>query len=159
MSVRQRKVHNINRRDFINMTSALGLAGGALCQFACGSDKPKKKINYRRLGRTGIEIPVVSMGTGNCNDPSLVKAAYDSGVKLFATSEYYADGNNERMIGEALKDKPRDSYMIMTGASGGLSIDYKQGLFKPDTDPEVYLEHANGCLKRLQVEYVDILVV
>ena len=47
MSARQRKVHNINRRDFINMASAVGLAGGALCQFACGSDKPKKKINYR----------------------------------------------------------------------------------------------------------------
>ena len=159
MSTRQGKAHTINRRDFINMTSALGLTGGALCQFACGSEKPQKKNINRRLGRTGIDIPVVSMGTGNCNDSSLVKAAYDSGIKLFATSEYYADGNNEKMVGEALKDKPRDSYMISTGAIGGLSIDYKQGLYKPDTDPDVYLEHANGCLKRLQVEYVDILAL
>lgn len=157
MSTRQRKKHNINRRDFIKITSALGLTGNALSQFACGSDKSKKKIIYRRLGRTGIEIPVVSMGTGNCNNPNIVKVAYDCGIKLFATSEYYANGNNEKMIGEALKDKPRDSYMIMTGATGGLSIDYQRGLYKPDTNPEVYLDHANGCLKRLQMEYVDIL--
>ena len=157
MSTKQKKEHNINRRNFIKMASVLGLTGNSLGQFAFGSDKTKKKIIYRRLGRTGIKIPVVSMGTGSCNNPALVKAAYDRGIKLFATSEYYGNGNNERMLGEALKDKPRDSYMIMTGATGGLSIDYKRGLFKSDTDPEIYLNHVNGCLKRLQTEYVDIL--
>ncbi len=155
MSIRQKKEQNINRRDFIKISSAIGLTG--LGQTACGSDKSPKKIIYRRLGRTGIEIPVVSMGTGNCNNPNIVKAAYDRGIKLFATSEYYANGNNEKMLGEVLKDKPRDSFMIMTGTIEGLSIDYKQGLFKPDTDPKVYLEHVNGCLKRLQMEYIDIL--
>ena len=103
MSILQKKERNINRRDFIKISSALGLTG--LGQIACGSDKSQNNIIYRRLGETGIEIPVVSMGTGNCNYPNIVKAAYDRGIKLFATSEYYANGNNEKMLGEALKDK------------------------------------------------------
>jgi predicted aldo/keto reductase-like oxidoreductase len=155
MSIRQMKDHGINRRDFIKISSAFGLTG--LSQITCGTDKFKENIIYRHLGKTGIEIPVVSMGTGNCNNPNIVKAAYDRGIKLFATAEDYANGNNEKMIGEALKDMSRDSFMVMTGTTGGLSIDYKRGIYKPDTDPKVYLEHVNGCLKRLQVEYIDIL--
>ena len=157
MSIQQMKDHRINRRDFIKISSALGLTG--LSQFACGTDKSKKNVIYRRLGRTGIEIPVISMGVGNCNNPHIVKAAHDRGIQFFATSEYYGNGNNEKMLGEALKNRPRDSFMIMTGAIGGLSIDYKQGIYKSDTDPKVYLEHLNGCLKRLQMEYIDILSV
>jgi len=95
------------------------------------------------------------MRTGNTDDPALIRAAKDKGVKLFATSEYYHNGNNEKMLGEVFNDRPRDSFYIMTGTNGGLEIDYKNGLFKPGTDPDTYLESANGCLKRLQVEYVD----
>ncbi|RLD31531.1 MAG: hypothetical protein DRI73_08575 [Bacteroidetes bacterium] len=115
----------------------------------------KQDFVYRTLGKTGIKIPIVSMGTGNTDNPALIRAAIDKGVKLFATSEYYHNGNNEKMLGEVLKDRPRDSFHIMTGTNGGLEIDYKNGLFKPETDPNAYLESANGCLKRLQVEYVD----
>jgi len=154
MPTRHKNEQNINRRDFIKISSALGLTG--LGQFACEADKSKNNVIYRRLGRTGIEIPVVSMGTGNCNNSNVIKASYHRGIKLFATSEYYANGNNEKMLGDALKDKPRDSFIIMTGAIEGLSIDYKEGLFKSDTDPKVYLEHANGCLERLQMDYIDI---
>ena len=110
---------------------------------------------YRTLGKTGIKIPIVSMRTGNTDNPALIRAAMDKGVKLFATSEYYHNGNNEKMLGEVFKDRLRDSFYIMTGTNGGLEIDYKNGLFKPGTDPDTYLESANGCLKRLQVEYVD----
>lgn len=156
MSDFKKKTHSINRRDFIKITSALGLSGSAFAQISSDS---KNKFIYRTLGKTGIKIPVVSMGTGTCNNPNIVKAAYDSGIKLFATSEYYANGNNEKMVGEVLKDKPRDSYMIMIGATGGLSIDYKNGLYKPDTDADEYVKHLNGCLKRLQVDYLDILSV
>lgn len=156
MSFLDRTKLKINRRDFMKITSALGVSGSALGGLACGSKDAKSKIVHRRLGKTGIEIPVISMGTGNCKDPALVRSAYDRGVRLFATSEYYANGNNEIMLGEALKELPRDSYIIMSGAIGGLSVDYQNGLFKPDTDPVAYLKHSNGCLKRLQTDYIDI---
>lgn len=116
----------------------------------------EKNFVYRTLGNTGIKIPIVSMGTGNTSNPELIKEALDLGVKLFATSEYYQNGNNEKMLGEALKGYPRDSFFVLTGTNGGVELDTRNGLFKPETDPDVYLEHANGCLKRLKLDHVDI---
>lgn len=148
-----------NRRKFLKtslLTAAgAGLASKSFSNHSVSSFKEEKKIIYRTLGKTGIKIPIISMGTGNTNNPSLIKEAYKQGIKLFATSEYYQNGNNEKMLGEVFKDKPRDSFYIQTGAIGGVEIDYKNGLFKPETNPNTYLEHANGCLKRLQVDYVD----
>jgi len=150
-----------NRRKFLKNTllaaSGAGLVSKAYSNPQNGPEKitHKNKIEYRTLGRTGINIPIISMGTGNTSNPNLVKEAYTQGVKLFATSEYYQNGNNEKMLGEALKDYPRDSFYILTGTNGGLDLDYENGLYKEGTDTGVFLDHANGCLERLQVDYVD----
>ncbi len=147
------------RRKFLR-SGLLAVASTSLAPAIAGSlkvdeEKEKQKFVYRTLGKTGIKVPIVSMGTGNTDNPALIKEAMNKGVKLFATSEYYQNGNNEKMLGEVFKDKPRDSYHILTGATGGVEIDHRNGLFKPETNPETYLEHANNCLKRLQVDYVD----
>ena len=148
-----------NRRKFLKISlltaAGAGLASKSFSNHPISSIKEEKKIIYRTLGKTGIKIPIISMGTGNTNNPNLIREALNQGVKLFATSEYYQNGNNEKMLGEVFKDKPRDSFYIQTGAIGGIEIDYKNGLFKPETNADTYLEHANGCLKRLQVDYVD----
>ncbi len=150
-----------NRRKFIKSTlmaaTGTGLASRTFSQTTPvhKNNMKENKFVYRTLGNTGIKIPVISMGTGNTSNPELIKEALDQGVKLFATSEYYQNGNNEKMVGEALKGYPRDSFFILTGTNGGIVFDNKNGLYKPETDPEVYLEHANGCLKRLQLDHVD----
>ncbi len=152
------------RRNFLR-NGLLAVAGSSIATpVVAGSrfennESPGEKIVYRTLGKTGIKIPIVSMGTGNTDNPALIKSALEKGVKLFATSEYYQNGNNEKMLGKALKGVPRDSFYIQTSTNGGLKIDYKNGLLKPGTDPDVYLKHADGCLKRLQVEYVDIFIL
>ncbi len=150
------------RRRFLR-SGLLAVAGSSVVPPAIAdvsknskNEAVEQKIVYRTLGKTGIKLPIVSMGTGNTDNPALIRAAMERGVKLFATSEYYHNGNNEKMLGEVFKDKPRDSFYILTGTNGGLDIDYKNGLFKPGTDPDVFLEHANGCLKRLHVDYVDV---
>ena len=152
-----------SRRNFIR-NSLLAVTGAGLSEkLFSRSDQTRKagkndrKSVYRILGKTGISVPVISMGTGNCDNPNLVREALDQGVKLFTTSEYYQNGNNEKMLGEVLKDRPRDSFMVMTGTNGGLAIDHRAGIFLPETNPEVYMEHVNGCLKRLQVDHLDIL--
>lgn len=147
------------RRKFLR-NGLLAVTSTSLAPAIAGSlkvdeEKEKQKFVYRTLGKTGIKVPIVSMGTGNTDNPALIKEAMNKGIKLFATSEYYQNGNNEKMLGEVFKDKPRDSFNILTGATGGVEIDHRNGLFKPETNPETYLEHANNCLKRLQVEYVD----
>jgi hypothetical protein len=47
----------------------------------------EQNIVYRTLCNTGIELPIVSMGTDNTDNPALIKAAMERGVKLFTTSE------------------------------------------------------------------------
>jgi predicted aldo/keto reductase-like oxidoreductase len=150
-----------NRRNFLKSglaaAAGAGFAGNSLAGHVNPLTGEEDKFVYRTLGKTGFKIPVISMGTGNCNNPRLIKEAADRGVILFATSEYYQNGNNEKMVGGALKDRPRDSYMIMTGTAAGISIDHRNGLFKEGSDPEKYLEGVNGCLERLQVDCLDVL--
>ena len=152
-----------NRRNFLRY-SMLALTGAGIAQktFSSTLSDPlpgneNKLLVNRKLGNTGLQIPVVSMGTGNCDNPNLVREALDKGVKLLATHEYYLNGNNEKMVGQVLKDRPRDSCMILTGTGKGLEIDFKNGRFKPETNMDVFLESVNSCLERLQVDYVDIL--
>ena len=152
-----------NRRNFLK-NSMLALTGAGITHnsFSASISKPllcdgEEHFVYRNLGNTGLEIPVVSMGTGNCDNPNLVREALDKGVKLLATHEYYLNGNNEKMVGQVLKDRPRDSCMILTGTGKGLEIDFKNGKFKPETNMNTFLESVDSCLERLQVDYVDIL--
>jgi predicted aldo/keto reductase-like oxidoreductase len=152
-----------NRRNFLR-NSLFAISGTSLAHnsFAYPPLNPQlrdesNEFVYRTLGKTGIKLPVVSMGTGNCDNPNLVREALDRGVKLLATHEYYLNGNNEKMLGQVLKDRQRDSCMILTGTGKGLEIDFKNGKFKPETDIDVFLESVHGCLERLQVDYIDIL--
>jgi len=152
-----------NRRNFLR-NSLFAISGTSLAHnsFAYTPLNPHvrdeaNEFVYRTLGKSGIKLPVVSMGTGNCDNPNLVREALDRGVKLLATHEYYLNGNNEKMVGQVLKDRPRDSCMILTGTGKGLEIDFKNGKFKSETNIDVFLESVNDCLERLQVDYVDIL--
>jgi len=98
------------------------------------------------------------MGTGDTNDPGLVKAALDSGIKLLATSPYYGDGNNERMLGQIMKDRDRDSVVIMTSVLPD-GVDHKNGLFTDASKMESMAPKLEASLERLGVEYVDILLL
>jgi predicted aldo/keto reductase-like oxidoreductase len=119
-------------------------------------DEPK--LLYRTLGKTGIRLPVISMGTGNTDNPNLVRSALDKGVKLLATSEAYQNGNNESMVGSVLKDRPRDSFIIMTSSGDMNWIDTKTGVYKEGFDTKAFLQRVDESLKRLEVDYVDIFI-
>jgi hypothetical protein len=58
MADQKKQPPTIDRRGFFKISSVLGLAG--MGQLACGSNKSSEKVIYRRLGKTGIKIPVVS---------------------------------------------------------------------------------------------------
>src|SRR5512147_224864 len=111
-----------HRRDFLKK-SIMGLSGATLLSGAIKasestipSTKSASDLPVRTLGKTGLKIPVLSMGTGDTNNPALVKGALDQGVKLLGTSGYYGNGNNEAMLGGLLKTLPRSSYMVATSA-------------------------------------------
>jgi uncharacterized protein len=150
-----------NRRDFLK-TGLAGAAGVALLghrSLRAGGSKTGDRIPVvRTLGRTGIRLPVVSMGTGDTQDPGLVRAALESGVVLLATSAYYGNGQNERMVGQAVKGRKRDSALIMTSAMAD-GFDFKAGNWTEATKPGPFLERFEGSLKRLETDCVDIFLL
>jgi len=103
------------------------------------------EVITRLLGKTGIELPVVSMGVMRSDNPALVRAALESGMRHLDTAHGYQKGNNETMLGELLRDYHRDSFVISTKV--------------PAAAKENFLENLDESLKRLQMEYVDILYV
>jgi len=157
---------NQSRRHFIKRGVA-GLAGAAILPpVLAGSDAEKKlgnktaspkksKLIFRTLGKTGLKLPVVSMGVMNASNPNLVKAALDAGIVHLDTAWYYQMGRNEEMIGEVVKGRARDSYVISTKIFE--PRDRKTGLFPKDAKADTFLEKFHTSLKRLGMDYVDIL--
>ncbi|WP_296660575.1 aldo/keto reductase [Paraburkholderia sp.] len=121
-------------------------------------------MNYRRLGRSGLQVSELSIGSwvtyGNQVDRSLAReslaAARDAGVNFFDNAEGYAGGKSEEIMGEALKELawPRVSYVVSTKFFWGLS----EGPNQHHTLNRKYLHNAiDGSLKRLQLDYVDLV--
>jgi predicted aldo/keto reductase-like oxidoreductase len=157
----------MDRRKFIGKSSkqiALLNLMGLTTETAFGNDsiqnknsrqeKTPEKIIYRVLGKTGIRLPIVNMGVMNADNPSLIKAAWDSGMRLFDTAWSYQNGNNERMVGSVLRELniKREEVTIAT----------KIEFIVPPPNAgrkrkELFLQRFEESLSRLQMDYVDIL--
>ena len=109
-----------NRRDFL--TGSLGaLTAATLLPTSLKGDSTKKKEEgsspvKRALGKTGLVLPIVSMGVMNADNPNLVRAALDRGMVMLDTAHYYQRGRNEEIVGKVLRDVPRDSVVLATKA-------------------------------------------
>jgi predicted aldo/keto reductase-like oxidoreductase len=118
-------------------------------------DQAGRKMIHRTLGKTGLKLPVVSMGVMNADNPSLVAAALDAGIVMLDTAWGYQRGRNETMIGKVIKGRPRDSYVLATKVPG--DRDRKTGFLLPETSAENFKTKFDTSLERLGLEYVDIL--
>jgi predicted aldo/keto reductase-like oxidoreductase len=148
----------VDRRDFMKSTMA-GMGGFLFLAAAENRQEVRvqgsKKLVYRTLGNTGIKVPVVSMGMVNAGNPNLVRAALDAGIVHFDTAHGYQRGQNEEMIGEAIKGRPRDSYIIGTKVwSPYNKITF---LYTEETTGEAFLKKLDASLKNLRLDYLDIL--
>ena len=151
---------NIGRRNFLKsaIISASGTIAGASAIASPGkiSGPKNPKIITRKLGNTGIEVPVVSMGVMRADNPNLVRAALKAGIKFFDTAHGYQGGNNEVMLGEVFKEYPRDSFVIGTKIRPD-HYDRTTGTYGPGLTKESIIEKFGISLERLQMDYVDIL--
>jgi predicted aldo/keto reductase-like oxidoreductase len=151
----------IGRRDFMKSTLA-GFGGffflpqiDAKQEFRVVEAKGKeRRFVYRTLGKTGIKLPVISMGVMNTDNYNLVRAALDSGMVMLDTAQTYRRGQSEANLGEMLKGRPRDSYVLATKAR--LPADQKTGLYTEEATEDAYLKKVEISLKSLGLEYVDI---
>jgi predicted aldo/keto reductase-like oxidoreductase len=152
-----------NRRDFLKK-SILGISGVALVPCMMKENATNlafipspPELPVRMLGKTGIKIPLISMGAADATDPGLVRAAYEAGIKLFFSATYYGEGKNEKLVGDGLKGLPRDSFVIGTAVPPD-GFDNRTGTFPKGFDADAYVRKAEGSLQRFGLDYVDILL-
>jgi aryl-alcohol dehydrogenase-like predicted oxidoreductase len=139
-----------SRRDFLSLGVALPLSGVASSltvrektEFLRTTLHPTSGVQlaYRTLGRTGLKVTSVGFGCMITSDPSVIERAADLGITYFDTARGYQHGNNERMVGAALKRKRKD--VVLSTKSGAGS---KAGA----------LEELDTSLRELATDYVDI---
>lgn len=122
-------------------------------------------MDYRRMGRTGLQLSVLSFGSWvsfhkQINDNSadeLMGIAYDHGVNFFDNAEVYALGESEKMMGRVLKTKnwDRTSYTLSSKAFFG----WRGKENKPNQtglSRKHLTEACNEALQRLQTDYLDL---
>ena len=121
-------------------------------------------MQYRRLGRAGIKVSVLSFGSWVTfhtqadvdSAVQMMKAAYDAGVNFFDNAEVYAGGRSEEVMGKALKELGwrRGSYLVSTKIFWGLHNGPNE---RNTLNRKRLLEGIDGSLKRFGMDYVDIV--
>src|SRR5580693_9437960 len=128
-------------------------------------------MQKRKLGNSGLEVSALGLGCmgmsfsyGPPKDKqemtSLLRAAVERGVTFFDTAEVYGPFLNEELVGEALAPF-RDRVVIATKFGFDLSPDFDprgmKGLPGLNSRPEHIKQAAEGSLKRLKVDVIDLL--
>ena len=122
-------------------------------------------MEYRRMGRSGLQLSVLSFGSwvsfhkqiDDSSADELMGIAYDHGVNFFDNAEVYALGESEKMMGRVLKKKgwDRSSYVVSSKAFWG----WRGKENKPNQTGLSRKHLAEACeeaLRRLQVDYLDL---
>ena len=121
-------------------------------------------MDYRRLGRSGLQVSVLSFGSwvsfhdqlGVDTAMECLDAAHEAGVNFFDNAEGYADGESERIMGEAISKLgwARHSYLISTKIFWGL---YDEPNMKNTLNRKYLMQAIDGSLERLGLDFVDLL--
>jgi aryl-alcohol dehydrogenase-like predicted oxidoreductase len=121
-------------------------------------------MKYRTLGRSGPQISALGLGCMSMSDVygkadrgesiATVHAALDAGVTLFDTGDFYGMGDNEMLLGDALADRPRDSYQLSVKFGAQRGPDGSWLGF--DTRPAAIKTALAYSLKRLRTDYIDV---
>lgn len=139
---------NSSRRNFL--ARGLALPASALAATtglpspkpaAAPSGKAKTSLQFRTLGKTGLKVTTMGFGCMVTSDPVVIAQAVEAGVNFFDTARVYQGGNNERMVGAALKGKRQNLIL-----SSKTLASTKDGA----------LAHLETSLKELQTDYLDI---
>ena len=115
-------------------------------------------MRYRRLGSSDLEVSEISLGSwltfGVGVEREKAKAcvdrAFELDINFIDTANVYGRGAAEEFLGEALADRPRDSYVLATKLYFPMS-DTDKGLSRAQVEKQI-----DASLARLRVEYVDL---
>ena len=117
-------------------------------------------MKYRRLGRSGLRISPLVLGTMNFGSPTdkgeafrIIDLAIEAGINLLDCADIYADGNSERILGEALMRNGKRKKVFVTSKVFG-----RTGTEPNDQGNSKHhiIESCEASLKRLKTDYLDI---
>jgi aryl-alcohol dehydrogenase-like predicted oxidoreductase len=117
-------------------------------------------MRYRQLGDSELRVSEISLGSwltygGGVGDDAAracVDAAFDAGINFIDTANVYALGAAEELLGDALKDRPRDSYVLATKLFFPMDDSGEnQGLSRPQVGKQI-----DDSLRRLRTDHVDL---
>lgn len=127
-------------------------------------------MERRKLGKTGLTLPVLSFGASSLGQEfrpvdinealRAVRVALDLGMNFIDTSPYYGRGMSEVLLGAALRDVPRDQYLLGTklGRYDAAHFDFSAKRVIESVDVSLHrmgVQHLDICLCH-DIEYVDM---
>ncbi len=117
-------------------------------------------MQYRHLGSAGVRVSAISLGSWLTYSDSVeektaiecIHAAYNLGVNFFDTANGYNRGKTEAVVGRALQEFPRDSYVLAT------KVYFPMGDGPNDRglSRKHIMEQCNASLRRLGTDYIDL---
>ncbi len=117
-------------------------------------------MKYRRLGRSGLKVSEISLGSWltygiSVKDDTAIKTiqrAYELGINSFDSANVYERGEGEKVMAKALRPFRRESYIITTKAFWPMG----DGVNDRGLSRKHVLEQLHASLKRMELDYVDI---
>ena len=166
MREKRNKQNKIDRRNFLKTAGAAGLGSiFASAKIFAGPNEPNTiepdtlqktqkakfpQVPRRKLGKTGIEVPCLALGTldicaGSAESHAALEETLKWGVNYWDTANNYRAGNSELGIGEFLSKNPeaRKNLFIVSKASGAKT-------------PEDVEDRLQTSLKRMNTKYIDL---
>lgn len=115
-------------------------------------------MQYRQLGDSGIEVSAICLGSWltygvGVDDNAAracVDASFDAGINFIDTANIYGRGAAESFLGDTLKDRPRDSYVLATKLFFPMKAE-DRGLSAAQVAKQI-----DASLTRLRTDYVDL---
>ncbi len=148
---------SISRKEFIKKSSAGILGAGIIANNPLAIFGNEKELVKNTLGKTGIKVTPVCFGATRTQIPALTHAALDTGYTFIDTGRSYANGQNEVMIGEIIKDV-RKNLVIQskvkvrpTEKGEALHTDSTRKMIR-----DLMYNALHESLKALQTDYIDI---
>ena len=147
----------ISRKEFITKTGA-GIVSLGLVSGRSFNDR-ENQILMNELGDTGIRVTELCFGAARTNDEGLIRFAIDQGINFLDTGRSYARGNNERLVGRAVKGKRKDIVIQSKMHLEPDELEYQgKGRKGHNEIKEVLEKRIAESLKALDTDYIDIML-
>jgi predicted aldo/keto reductase-like oxidoreductase len=148
--------HNIDRRNFLKTVGAAGLGPVLVPTKSISQEKTQKTrftpVPKRKLGKTGVNIPCLTLGTATSNfvqNQIVLRNSLLWGVTCWDTATNYAGGNSELGLGKYLSKNPKARKELFI-------ISKPPDIKTPMPDAADIEEHLQTSLKRMNTGYIDL---